>query len=206
VAPQPILCMWSGKKSGFTRTKIIFVIGVLALVAVILVFYPKMISNNVELNSGSKLENVQPINETVSAEIVSEDSLPLNRETTEEELRESFAELEKFWFRPIFSEDEQIGIEIQWIQDESILGKLGVLKGDMIKSVNGFSIKNIADLLNAINSFSNGERIDLEVSRENASIYIASGARLSIASNEMEKFRTSSGNRQYRLCKRKDYI
>ena len=66
-------------------------------------------------------------------------------------------------FRP---KDGDTGLEIQWIQDDSILRQLGVQKGDVIKSVNGIPFTNMGDIANSINSLMNSERFDVEVTRE----------------------------------------
>ena len=74
-----------------------------------------------------------------------------------------FDELKKIRLRP---NDGGNGLEIQWIQDDSILKQLGVQKGDVIKSVNGIPFTNMADIANSINSLMNSERFDVEVDRE----------------------------------------
>ena len=74
-----------------------------------------------------------------------------------------FDELKKIRLRP---NDGGNGLEIQWIQDDSILRQLGVQKGDVIKSVNGIPFTNMADIANSINSLMNSERFDVEVDRE----------------------------------------
>ena len=43
--------------------------------------------------------------------------------------------------------------------------KLGVKKGDVIRSVNGFPFTNMGDIANSINSLMNSERFDVEVTR-----------------------------------------
>ena len=58
------------------------------------------------------------------------------------------------------------GLEIQWIQEDSILSQLGVRKGDVIKSVNGIPFTNMGDIANSINSLMNSERFDVEVTRD----------------------------------------
>ena len=74
-----------------------------------------------------------------------------------------FDELKKIRLRP---KDGEAGLEIQWIQDDSILRQLGVQKGDVIKSVNGIPFTNMGDIANSINSLMNSERFDVEVTRE----------------------------------------
>ena len=81
-----------------------------------------------------------------------------------------FEEMRRFRMRPKFEGNEPIGIEIQWIQNDSVLGKLGVVKGDVLQSVNGIPMKNMGDITNAVNSLMNGTRFDVEVLRGNAPI------------------------------------
>lgn len=78
-------------------------------------------------------------------------------------IQNPFDELKKIRLRP---KDGEVGLEIQWIQDDSILKQLGVQKGDVIKSVNGIPFNNMADIANSINSLMNSERFDVEVTRE----------------------------------------
>lgn len=77
-----------------------------------------------------------------------------------------FDELKKVRLRP---KDGETGLEIQWIQDDSILRQLGVQKGDVIKSVNGIPFTNMGDIANSINSLMNSERFDVEVTRDGKS-------------------------------------
>ena len=74
-----------------------------------------------------------------------------------------FDELKKIRLRPT---DGEAGLEIQWIQDDSILKQLGVQKGDVIKAVNGIPFSNMGDIANSINSLMNSERFDVEVTRD----------------------------------------
>ena len=73
-----------------------------------------------------------------------------------------FDELKRIRMRP---NDKFGGLEVQWIQNESILKRLGVQKGDVIKSVNGIPFTNMGDIANSINSLMNSERFDVEVNR-----------------------------------------
>ena len=74
-----------------------------------------------------------------------------------------FDELKKIRLRPM---DGEAGLEIQWIQDDSILKQLGVQKGDVIKAINGIPFTNMGDIANSINSLMNSERFDVEVTRD----------------------------------------
>lgn len=73
-----------------------------------------------------------------------------------------FDELKRIRMRP---NEKSGGLEVQWIQNESILKRLGVQKGDVIKSVNGIPFTNMGDIANSINSLMNSERFDVEVTR-----------------------------------------
>ena len=73
-----------------------------------------------------------------------------------------FDELKRIRIRP---NEKAGGLEVQWIQSESILKRLGVQKGDIIKSVNGIPFSNMGDIANSINSLMNSERFDVEVTR-----------------------------------------
>lgn len=73
-----------------------------------------------------------------------------------------FDELKRIRMRP---NDKSGGLEVQWIQNDSILKRLGVQRGDVIKSVNGIPFTNMGDIANSINSLMNSERFDVEVTR-----------------------------------------
>lgn len=73
-----------------------------------------------------------------------------------------FDELKRIRMRP---NDKAGGLEVQWIQNDSILKRLGVQRGDVIKAVNGIPFTNMGDIANSINSLMNSERFDVEVTR-----------------------------------------
>ena len=73
-----------------------------------------------------------------------------------------FDELKRIRMRP---NDKAGGLEVQWIQNDSILKRIGVQRGDVIKSVNGIPFTNMGDIANSINSLMNSERFDVEVTR-----------------------------------------
>ena len=73
-----------------------------------------------------------------------------------------FDELKRIRMRP---NDKAGGLEVQWIQNDSILKRLGVQRGDVIRSVNGIPFTNMGDIANSINSLMNSERFDVEVVR-----------------------------------------
>ena len=109
----------------------------------------------------------QPVvNATVAS--VSSSEGAISREEINKLLMNPFDEMKKFRIRPKFEGSESVGIEVQWIQSDSVLGKLGVLKNDVIKSVNGIQMKNMGDIANAINSLMSSSHFDVEVLRSNA--------------------------------------
>ncbi len=73
-----------------------------------------------------------------------------------------FDELKRIRLRP---NDKSGGLEIQWIQNDSILKRLGIQRGDVIKSVNGIPFTNMGDIANSISSLMASERFDVEVNR-----------------------------------------
>lgn len=73
-----------------------------------------------------------------------------------------FDELKRIRMRP---NERGGGLEVQWIQNDSILRQLGVQRGDIIRSVNGIPFTNMGDIANSINSLINSERFDVEVTR-----------------------------------------
>jgi len=96
----------------------------------------------------------------------------ISREDVNNLMMNPFDEMKRFRIRPKFDGNEPIGIEVQWIQNDSILGKLGVARNDVLKSVNGIPMKNMGDITNAINSLMNGSRFDVEVIRGNAPVML----------------------------------
>ena len=73
-----------------------------------------------------------------------------------------FDELKRIRIRP----NEKAGsLEVQWIQNDSLLKRLGVQRGDVIRSVNGIPFTNMGDIANSLNSLMSSERFDVEVTR-----------------------------------------
>ena len=83
-------------------------------------------------------------------------------ELVRELVQNPFEELKRVRLRP---QDGETGLQIQWIQNDSILKKLGVQKGDVIKAINGIAFTNMGDIANSINSLMDSERFDVEVTR-----------------------------------------
>ncbi|MDY9920311.1 MAG: type II secretion system protein GspC [Synergistota bacterium] len=57
------------------------------------------------------------------------------------------------------------GMQLARIDPDSVLGMVGVQKGDIIKAVNGVEISNLSDATNAVNSMMSGTRFDVKVER-----------------------------------------
>jgi hypothetical protein len=77
-----------------------------------------------------------------------------------------FDELKKVRLRPA---SEERGLQIQWINRDSILSQLGIQKNDVIRSINGIPLQNMMDITNSMSSLMNSERFDVEVTRDGAS-------------------------------------
>ena len=73
-----------------------------------------------------------------------------------------FDELKRIRMRP---NEKAGGLEVQWIQNDSLLKRLGVQRGDVIRSVNGIPFTNMGDIANSITSLMTSERFDVEVTR-----------------------------------------
>ncbi|MDR1376859.1 MAG: hypothetical protein LBJ22_05060 [Synergistaceae bacterium] len=89
----------------------------------------------------------------------------LNRDIVNGLMENPFDELKKVRLRPA---GEEQGLEIQWINKDSILAQLGVQKGDVIRSINGIAFRNMMDITNSINSLMDSDRFDVEVMRDGA--------------------------------------
>ena len=57
------------------------------------------------------------------------------------------------------------GIQIARIEEDSVLGLVGVEQGDIVKSLNNIEISNLGDAANAVNSIMSGTRLDVTVIR-----------------------------------------
>jgi hypothetical protein len=73
-----------------------------------------------------------------------------------------FDELKKVRIRPA---TEGKGLQIQWINRDSVLSQLGVQKNDVITSINGIPLQNMMDITNSMSSLMNSERFDVVVTR-----------------------------------------
>lgn len=90
----------------------------------------------------------------------------ISRETVNQLLMDPLEEMKKFRLRPKFDGDTAAGIEVQWLDDKSILTSLGVKAGDVVQTVNGVPIRNMGDVVNVINSLMSGNTFDVQVVRE----------------------------------------
>lgn len=86
----------------------------------------------------------------------------ISSEMVSQLVQNPFDEMKRIRLRP---SDKDGGLEVQWIQSDSILKRLGVQRGDVIKSVNGIPFTNMGDIANSISSLMNSERFDVEVTR-----------------------------------------
>ncbi|MDR2174724.1 MAG: hypothetical protein LBO82_02155 [Synergistaceae bacterium] len=77
-----------------------------------------------------------------------------------------FDELKKVRLRPAA---EEKGLQIQWINRDSILSQLGIQKNDVVTSINGIPLQNMMDITNSMSSLMNSERFDVVVKRGGSS-------------------------------------
>jgi type II secretory pathway component PulC len=106
----------------------------------------------------------QPDGNEVKAATATEAGI-IDRDLVNRMLMNPFDEMKRFRLRPKFEGAQASGIEVQWLDKESILTKLGVEQGDVLQSVNGIPIRNMGDVANAINSLMGGSRFDVQVVR-----------------------------------------
>ena len=86
----------------------------------------------------------------------------ISSEMVNQLIQNPFDELKRIRLKP---SETNGGLEVQWIQNDSILKRLGVQRGDVIRSVNGIPFTNMGDIANSISSLMNSERFDVEVTR-----------------------------------------
>jgi type II secretory pathway component PulC len=90
----------------------------------------------------------------------------ISRNMVNQLLENPFDELKKIRLRP--SENEQ-GLQIQWINKDSILAQLGVQKDDVIRAINGIPFRNVMDISNSLSSLMASDQFVVEVTRGGAS-------------------------------------
>ncbi|MDR1379303.1 MAG: hypothetical protein LBJ36_09685 [Synergistaceae bacterium] len=86
----------------------------------------------------------------------------INRDMVNRLMENPFEELRNVRIRP--AEGEQ-GLQVQWINRDSILAQLGVQRGDVIRSINGIRFQNMMDITNSMSSLMNNDRFDVEILR-----------------------------------------
>ncbi|MBN1332465.1 MAG: hypothetical protein JW971_01765 [Synergistales bacterium] len=122
-------------------------------------------------NSGSVRNSPGPVEISRGEVLPPSDSEPgaISQELVNQLLLNPFDEMKKIRLRAKFDGEDALGIQVQWIAKDSILGELGVEKGDVIRSINGIPMRNMGDISNAINSLMGGSRFDVEVLRDGES-------------------------------------
>ncbi|MDI9370264.1 MAG: PDZ domain-containing protein [Synergistaceae bacterium] len=89
----------------------------------------------------------------------------ISRELVNQLLMDPLEEMKKFRLRPKFNGETAQGVEVQWLDENSILTSLGVKPGDVVQSVNGVEIRNMGDVVNVVNSLMSGSTFDVQVVR-----------------------------------------
>ncbi|MBQ7217605.1 MAG: hypothetical protein IJS39_16690 [Synergistaceae bacterium] len=82
------------------------------------------------------------------------------------------------------------GFEIMWIQNSSLLKRLGVRRGDVITSVNGIDLATMNDLGRIINSIAEHKRFDIEVIRRGEPVFLD----YDVVSDDVPVFLKQSGD------------
>ncbi len=80
-------------------------------------------------------------------------------------LMNPFDELKKVRLQPKHVDGKPQGLEVAYIEQDSILATLGVQQGDVVQGLNGIRINHMGDVANAINSLMGGKRFDVTVIR-----------------------------------------
>jgi type II secretory pathway component PulC len=91
----------------------------------------------------------------------------LDRTLVNQLMENPFEELRNVRIRP--AEGEQ-GLQVQWINKDSILAQLGVQSGDVIRSINGICPPNMMDITNAMSSLMNNGSFDVEILRDGETV------------------------------------
>jgi len=86
----------------------------------------------------------------------------ISREMVNQLLENPFDELKKIRLRP--AENDQ-GLQIQWINRDSILAQLGVQKDDVISAINGIAFRNAMDISNSLSSLMASDQFIVDVVR-----------------------------------------
>ena len=107
-----------------------------------------------------KQEAPKPSGNIVAADGNNEGQVP--SELVSNMVQNPFDELKRIRIRP---NEQAGGLEVQWIQNDSLLKRLGVRRGDVIRSVNGIPFTNMGDIANSISSLMHSDRFDVEVTR-----------------------------------------
>lgn len=94
----------------------------------------------------------------------------VSREMVNKLLMDPLDEMKKFRLRPKFDGGAAQGVEVQWLDNASVLTSLGVQTGDVVQSVNGVEIRNMGDIVNVINSLMGGDNFDVNVLRNGAPV------------------------------------
>ena len=86
----------------------------------------------------------------------------IDRDMVNQLLENPFDELRKVRLRPA---DNEQGLQIQWINRDSILAQLGVEKDDVIRAINGIAFRNAMDISNSLSSLMGSDQFVVEVMR-----------------------------------------
>jgi len=98
----------------------------------------------------------------------------IERDLINKLLMDPYQELNRVRFRPKIGEDGTArGIEVQWLQKDSLLSAVGIRSGDVIHSLNDIPIRTTSDIVNAINSLLNSDRFVVSFFRDGTDSQVA---------------------------------
>ena len=98
----------------------------------------------------------------------------IERDLINKLLMDPYQELNRVRFRPKIGEDGSAqGIEVQWLQKDSLLSAVGLRSGDVIHSLNDIPIRTTADIVNAMNSLLNSDRFVVSFFRDGTDSQVA---------------------------------
>lgn len=78
------------------------------------------------------------------------------------------AEMTKMFWSPAVEGGLTRGWRLQRLAPDSVLGKLGLVQGDVVRRINGFEVTDPGKLLEVLNRLKDATRIELEIDRNGA--------------------------------------
>ena len=77
-------------------------------------------------------------------------------------------EMVKVFFAPAYDNGVTRGWKLMRLGQDSVLGKLGISQGDVVRRINGFEVNDPAKLLEVLTSLKSARRVEIELDRNGA--------------------------------------